>query len=207
MTITVAQLETLDTKTVWCLNTTRGNKRGEVVFTVPKLNGNVGLDTISVPASFLPFELTSRVHKNQLINSSEFRRAVSSGAVSIIDNNEAESLLQEDGAEEEVARLKKNEELVDATINSIAMASNIQVDDKAGKQQQEAELAKNANMASVNAQIIELVTRSNGGESSQTILNSLRSMGALTQQEYEFIVKEAKDSKIKKFAASKIQPV
>ena len=105
---------------VWALNQTTGADKGNVTFTVPKANGN-GSDTVSVPLTFIPLDLTEQVTKDQLFKSSDFRRAVALGYLVLINDTEAQKLLEIPGAAMEKARLVREQRVSAVEEQSKAM--------------------------------------------------------------------------------------
>jgi hypothetical protein len=90
---------------IWVLNTTQGERRGNVFFTVPNQTGTRE-DQVTVFASFAPACLTDQVTRKQLLDSSSFRRAVNLGMLKLISEDDAQSLLEEPGAREEAERVR-----------------------------------------------------------------------------------------------------
>lgn len=103
----VDDIELTDIGGVYCLNTTPETKRSQVVFTVAKMQGT-GTDNILIPVMTYPVELTTQVTKRQLLNSSEFRRAISMGYIRLITREYFNQLMSEPGAMEIVNRELNN---------------------------------------------------------------------------------------------------
>lgn len=110
-------LEQSDRGGVFCLNDTPANRRSQVIFTVAKTNG-IGLDSIYIPAMTYPVELTAQVTKKQLLESSEFRKAVSMRYIRLISREYYDQLMSETGAVEIVQRelASSNSRPTDVTI-------------------------------------------------------------------------------------------
>lgn len=103
---TIAALEETERGQVWALNVSGadGGESGPVIFNAPKLNGNGG-DVVRVLKSFIPMDLTLQVPKNQLMNSSEFRRTVQKGLIKLCTPEYAEALLKSEDGKEEMNRI------------------------------------------------------------------------------------------------------
>lgn len=91
---------------VYALNTTEGDRRGNVFFTVPSAAGNRE-DQVIVPATWVPVNLTAQVTRKQLLESATFRRAMNTGMLKIISSEDAARLLEEPGAKEEADKVNK----------------------------------------------------------------------------------------------------
>lgn len=111
--ITIAQVETEATNLpIWALNgSAEVREIADVLIGIPKLNGSK-VDTLRVPATWLPVCLTEQIPRAQLLASAEFRQSVSSGILILIDPAYAQEVLEQDGAVEEQARLRETEQRV-----------------------------------------------------------------------------------------------
>ena len=223
-----SELEKLTSGGVYILNNTAGHERGKVVFTVPHANGQ-GHDTVIVPATFIPVDLLEQVSRRQLMESSEFRRCISTRRLKIITQKYAEELLEDEDAQEEKERLYNEAE---SHNNMVQAMDDIQTGDML-----EPELAGIGSRRGADGEIRENAStkgdnglnkgNSNGLESfevhpkvesimetlSETkdetgALNSLRNMGELTSKDYKYIVKKADASyiKLRDWASLKLKP-
>jgi hypothetical protein len=106
--LSIAEAEERDEKSLWVLNTSGDvemlPQAGEINLSVPKLNGSSS-DSLFIPLTWLPVDLTDQIPRDQLLSASEFRKAVQRRIISIISSEDAASLLSRDGAEEERHRL------------------------------------------------------------------------------------------------------
>jgi hypothetical protein len=101
---TLADLEKNDKGSVYVLNSTEGTLEGNIVISIPKMNGN-GQDLIRVPKTFIPIDVSQQASRQQLISSSEFRKTVGKGLIKLVTPEYAELLLAEPEAKEEQKRL------------------------------------------------------------------------------------------------------
>jgi hypothetical protein len=160
---------------IWVLNTTQGERRGNVFFTVPNQTGTRE-DQVTVFASFAPACLTDQVTRKQLLDSSSFRRSVNLGMLKLISEDDAQALLEEPGAREEAERVRN---LSVGTATSEAQYG-------LGKDAPVAEVANKLDGISVPVQqYVDLLDTIQDAEA----LNSLRNMGQLKIEEYRFIKK------------------
>jgi hypothetical protein len=116
--ITLAELEQSSTGPVWALNSSpsvvgSGNG-GDVHIGVPKLNGSK-IDPLHVQLTWLPVDLTASIPRDQLLASSEFRKAVRDGLLTLITPEHAAEIEQQDGADEERARLGARKDAIRRT--------------------------------------------------------------------------------------------
>src|SRR3989337_2296816 len=99
--VTISELEKSTIGMVYVINRTSGRERSDIVFSVPGLNGGQG-ESILVPSTWVPVDLTVSATRQQLINSVAFRRMVHAGHLEIIDDASAERMLSTEEAREEV---------------------------------------------------------------------------------------------------------
>ena len=106
--LTVSELEAQEgSPAIWALNGSAGSEvgqAGDVHVGIPKINGTK-VDALYLPQTFLPFCLTEQIPRNQLLASSEFRNSVNTNLLVLITEEYAQTILQEDGVEEERDRL------------------------------------------------------------------------------------------------------
>lgn len=93
---------------IWGINTSEKSAiavSGEVLLAIPKRNGTGQPDPLRMPLTWLPQELTRDIPRQRLLQSSEFRKAVSSQLIGLIDEDTAKRMLRQSGANEEQQRL------------------------------------------------------------------------------------------------------
>lgn len=90
---------------VWVLNSSKGERRGDVVLTVARKSG-IGSDAIVVPATFIPLDLTMIVSRKQLLDDNQFRQALHNQLLKLVNPEDCAKMFEEDdGARRERARL------------------------------------------------------------------------------------------------------
>ena len=95
----------MDSGPVWVLNTTKGDRRGDLVLTVSRLQGT-GVDNIIIPATRVPLNLTAVVSRKQLVSDNQFRRAIGGRLMKLLDPKSVEAFfLADPAAREERDRL------------------------------------------------------------------------------------------------------
>lgn len=125
-TLSISDIRKFDsTKSVWVINTTssspsmRRNKnpetgkwkqeRADVVLTINStIHGE--RETVVVPQSFLPVDLTEYVSIRDILECRAFLRSVREGLLTIIDDESADELFNTEGASEERARLQEKQQ-------------------------------------------------------------------------------------------------
>lgn len=189
-TLTVRELETSNIGTVWVLNRTQGRDKGQVIFTVPKQNGN-GVDSVMVPITFLPIDLTEQVSKKQLIESSEFRRAVRLNIISIIGEDDAQKLLSVRGADKELARLRLELETSMGTPSEVnnVMAPQINVESATASGEGDDNSAPRVD--GVLGALLTLMSSLSDSDEVD-VINSLRSLeDDMVAVDYNYVIQEA----------------
>lgn len=92
---TIAELEkNPDSGPVFVVNRTAGVKRGDVFLTVARPNGN-GSDSVNIPSTWIPVDLTSVIKRSQLLNDNNFRQAVTVGMLQLVHPDDAASLFND----------------------------------------------------------------------------------------------------------------
>lgn len=179
---------------VWVMNTSSGANRGIVLFSVNTSSGKE--ENVLVHASAAPFCLTDHVTKAQLLESSTFRRALTSRLLTMIHKDEAEAILEEPGMLEEQQRVRR------LTIGAA-------LDDaQNGMGREEPEVVVNENVSVPVQQYIDMLDIEDSKD--DQALMQLRNMGALTLEEYRAVLKKCKAIKFEatgRYAASRIAAI
>lgn len=92
---------------IWVLNTSSKSVAGqaaEIHIGIPKINGSK-TDSMFVPRTWLPVDLTSYIPRPQLLASTEFRSAINNRLISPISEEDARAIFKQPGAAEEKKRL------------------------------------------------------------------------------------------------------
>lgn len=82
---------------VYVINSTSGNKRGDVLLTVARTHG-VGTDSVHIPMTWIPVDITSVVNRSQLIRDNNFRQAITGGMLRLVHPDDAQKLFETDPA-------------------------------------------------------------------------------------------------------------
>lgn len=102
-------LESSKENTVYVKNKTTGSEKGQIIFSVPRKNGD-GVVAVWVPNTWIPFPLSEQCSKSQLLDSSDFRKAINSRRLEIMDSKEAEEILSTKAAQKELDKIFKEQE-------------------------------------------------------------------------------------------------
>jgi len=193
--IKLRDLESNDSNSVFVLNNTKGSTRGQVIFGVPKATG-VGLDTVVIPATFIPVELTEQVSKHQLLASSEFRNALAKGLIVAIKDEWAIEYLQSQDAMEEIERLSNAKEY-QRNVMTVTKTDDIEI--QGGEQMERLAVASGTeNMIDdfgkingVNATVVQIVEMLKDSKDQKGTIASLRAAGELEKEDYRYVMGNA----------------
>lgn len=164
---------------VYCMNITPATQRSQIVFTVAKLHGD-GLDNVFIPATGFPIELTAQVTKRQLLNSSEFRRAVNQKHIQLVTSDYFNEMMAEEGSHEEVQSAMSE---MTTTIDAVQGVSSA----KAALEDQQDEVNR------VHPQVELVVEQLNAGDLREMdALGKLRGLGDLNKRSFQHISKNTK---------------
>lgn len=202
--LTIRDIENQDRGGIFVLNKSRGIEKGRIVFQVPKLNG-IGSDAVVIPATFIPIDLTEQVSRKQVLESSAFRRAVNSRRIELISEEEYNSLMGQPGATEEQNKLFNMEQVHMNTVQSLdnIMDRERNVVDPAlapfkkgaGETEPQTEHADTHDMGGeegrVHPAVLQVVASLEDDKDETAAVNTLRSLGELSLEDYTFVMKNA----------------
>lgn len=178
---------------VYVINKTRGDYRGPVIFTAPRLNGR-GVDTVRVPDTYLPTNLLDYVPRGQLMESTDFRGALNQQLLWLIDEAEALEIMSKPGAKEEVERLNKLNSKLASGVSSVIGATHAEA-----LQESDSEEGLNKRMKSLLQRI--------GEEGVVNVINSLRAIeDDLSKEDLSYLITFAEErgfQKLKKYAQNR----
>jgi hypothetical protein len=174
----IADLEKTPNGSVYVLNNTKGDDRAKIILTIARLAGD-GFDTVEIPVTYLPIELTGQVQKKQLLASAQFRRAISSGFLKLVHEDAAVRALDKPGAQAEVQRLMR--ESRQAVSASAALTTGADAPD--------------AQASNLSARVQQFMVTLEESKDVTPTLNTLRSMGELIEEEYRAIISAADGKK------------
>ena len=135
--------------------------------------------TIDIPASWLPVDLTASANREDILNSTNFRRALADGYLQIITTEEANRILSSDreGVRDERRRLK-----------------NLGKDDEDGGSEESA----TNDEANVSGAVVALANRALGPRDKLAAVRSLEN--SLTEADIRYLISKATKADIKMLA-------
>ncbi len=187
MPLSYLDLEKASLRRIWAVNKTSKNERRQLIFTVAKNSGQ-GQDVIFLPSTWIPIDLTGQITKKNLLDSSDFRKAVSAGIITILTEEEAATINAEEGASLERERIAA--QLMN--VNAITQRETIEEEEDSSRDELES-----------SAKIVQFVEDMKLADEI-TSLNNLRSMGTLDIKELRFVRKAAKEmnyARIRKYCS------
>jgi hypothetical protein len=120
---TLEQLEKEPRGPVYVINNLKGVYKGMVIVPIARRNGN-GQDVVRIPPTFIPVDLTLQVSKDQLLDSSEFRRTVGKKLVVLVNPEYARRLLDTEDGRREAQQVQENMARAKLMVESQIMNGN-----------------------------------------------------------------------------------
>lgn len=175
--ISIAETELQDATTpIWAVNSaaeTAVGSAGEIHIGIPKLSGS-RIDNLSIPQTWLPIRLTDQIPRAQLLGATEFRTPVNSGLITLVTPEYAESILAQDGAEEERQRLTEYKRAVNDALRAQRLTDEV------------TELEEEASQFT---QQFTMFAESLSVKSDTDALNAIRTRAKFTRAEIAHIIK------------------
>lgn len=177
---------------IYAINNTNGKNRSDIYFQVP--NGSrTGMILIGIPATWVPIDLTEQTSRKSLLESSEFRKAVGLRYIKLLDDKEAQKIIEQDGAKEEYEKVRNTMRRGSAPdpvpTSDLIQVSNLPIDEE-----------------SVISTRVEAALLDRDNKEDIAFNNIIRSLGDLSIKEYRYIKKLCADShpKTAEFCKKKI---
>lgn len=195
---------------IWVINTSNEKYQGgaEVYITI-------GSDVLVVPRTWLPFEMTKKLPRKSILESTYFVSAMSDGLIKAISKETALKLLAEPRASKEAKRLEEIEEAVKAATQARGIGKNVLI--TTGDEDRDAEYAKQSanaiaktvsesggNMKAsgsfslgddeetadpISANFKAWVVKVNNIEDEDEAYSEVRNRGTMTMEEAEYLMK------------------
>lgn len=204
--LTLNELENRTKGSIYVLNNTKQPEQGEVSFTVPKL-GQSGVDNVVVPSTFIPIDLMEQVSRKQLMESSEFKKAVRGKVLLLITDEYAKELLSEEDAVYEQERLFNQSQ---ATMNMAQSIEGMQTGDMLHPELARRQIsnADNDVVEGVSPKVAAVLSTLEESNDERGAISSLRTVeSTLTDKDFAYIVKQcgSKYSILKEWARKRLQ--
>lgn len=188
--LTIAQAEKeKSSSSLWVINNSGGSgkQKGVVNISIPEGNGQI--NTIRVPVTSIPVDLTTQATKNAILTNPQFRRLVQGSMIAICSEQHAAALLSTPEAQEEQRRL-----------------FSLGYDDLESMQLDAPEAVKdllNADEGKVGGYAMNLAHNDNGNED-ELVSNLRANASTLSKEELKYIVNNSVHAKVKSEAAKHI---
>jgi len=204
--LTLNDLENRTKGSIYVLNNTRQPEQGEVSFTVPKL-GQSGVDNVVVPSTFIPIDLMEQVSRKQLMESSEFKKAVRGKVLLLITDEYARELLSEEDATYEQERLFNQSQ---ATMNMAQSMEGMQTGDMLHPElaRRQVSNADNDVIEGISPKVAAVLSTLEESNDERGAISSLRTVeSTLTDKDFAYVVKQcgSKYSILKEWARKRLQ--
>ncbi len=193
--ITLSEFERDETqKSLYCINTTKGRSRGQVIFSVPRA-GTMGMESVIIPPTFIPIELTAQANRDQLLASTDLRKAIAKGLIELVSSVDAISFMGTDPhAKIEFNRLANAQEyqrnVMTATHMDDVPEHNI-VDPAMQEFAAPIHYDMENAVDSVTGSIVHLIGMLQESKDDTDAIASVRAMGELTTQDLKYIYEKA----------------
>jgi len=185
-TLTINELRKMDeNEPLWVLNGTMKNPkdRSNIVIMLPLKDGEAQ-PPLAIFATWVPICVTDKIERKDLLRSRQFLEALDRRKIVAIPNEEAQRILREPGAlqEQERVRMMDINSATGDALGSMEEDNSIKVE-VPGMDEGDSDPIGNTVH-----QYVGLLADNSGIEA----LNSLRNLGDLSLEEFQFILKEAR---------------
>lgn len=172
---------------VYCLN----NGEGEYILSIDLVNGKT--DTAYIPRTFIPVELTAYTSVEGLQNSQDVRHAIRKGAIILLHQDEAESMLNTEEAKAEIKSLQsKNKSFMttldEFTVDESPVDALLNEDDK----------------VSIKVKSILIDTEKSDQDKYNDLVREHK-MNGLNEDDLNYVLVTSTDSKIQTWASTKLK--
>lgn len=186
---------------IWAINSTNENARTRIIIACAKMYGD-GNDTVELYNTFIPINLTGQINKKQLLQSSDFRKAVSRGFITLVTADYAKRVLNTQAGRLEYRRIM--DELGSRKRNvqeeALRRAEEINAQLPGAKNQQSPVVNRDSTHANdVKPAVVQIMANSEGQTDLQ-VFNSLINTGSMTSLDWEYVHREAKSQGLNKLA-------
>lgn len=180
---------------LYVMNTS--NPRGNLNLTIDGANGM--RQTISVPITSIPYDITTLAIKTNILQAPEFRRVHAKGWIRIVDTDSAETLFSSN-AKARAARDK----LFDAVEDTSGLSD---IDLMRANATSSEDVSNKLPISTIDPFVMNLVLRSNeGNEDQDTLIHEMSArVDILKIEELRYIVSNSNDASLKEAAAELIE--
>lgn len=179
---------------IYVLNTTPSNDRGRqerISIAVPK-PGNLGIDVVVIPSTDMPINILDQVPKDSILQSSEFRRSLRQGVLTLVNPEEGDKYYQKESNRRDLATLISMESMNMSDAQDGVIAAN-GVNNKTIENPRAADnQAVNLNETGINITVYSTMESAQPDEESRVIV-AIKSVMNKNITDYEYILKKAKE--------------
>lgn len=193
-----------DSKPIWVLNTTNScpamrrnidpatgkykQERADVIINIVSTTGNSERATIVVPQSFLPVDCKEYTTKQDILASTQFRKLVREGYLTLISESYAEELFETEGADLERARLQEQRQRVrDALSNRGFEKAEVQNVSNPNENEQKVAIDQSSPEDGLDATFLANVQKWSLMDSA-ALLNDMKVSGKFSRKELKFVI-------------------
>ena len=206
-TLTLRELEEQSDTSLFVVNNTQ--PRGEIVFNVTTGRGRD--HTVIVPDTWIPFDQTTQAKKIEIVDSPDFRRAVSQKYLLVVSTSSADEFMEknEHGQNELQRIFNKAGGQNSIAANSGGMTTKMQqIKQQSGGISIEAAAADGSSTTEqISGAVIQIINRSNSeGDDKMDVKEAMSLLVGrnLNSRELDYIIKNSVHAEIKAFASKKI---
>lgn len=206
--LSLRELEEQKDTSLFIINNTQ--PRGEIIFNVTTARGKD--HTVIVPDTWIPFDLTTQAKKTEIIDSPDFRRAVSQRYLVPVSTGSADEFMNNSElGRNELDRVfnragGNNVVASNSTFTSAQQEKMAQIRSQSGGVTVASDVLADSSEA-ISGAVIQIVNRSNlDGEDKMEIKEALSLLVGrkLNSKELDYIVKNSVNAEIKAFASKQL---
>jgi len=186
--ISLQDLEDTKETSVYVINTSPKNMRGDVLFVADKPNGRSS-DTVRVMLTWIPQDLTELTPRRQLLNSSEFRRTIAKGLIRLVNPAYARKVLETEDAQVEVARLENLRSAARASLQGITV-TDIDSERTTARVSRGARAVQEEESSQQGMTQFDHFLRGLEGKGQVEVLNALRNLASFTKKQLKKVIAE-----------------
>lgn len=192
---------------LFIVNTMKRNK-GQILFSCM---GELGSpQTVKIPATWIPVDLTEQAQREKLINSTEFKALLRKGVVTIVaaEVTEEKARLGFIGAEKALRRPECQAEY-EAVLKATGSEASINLAEESGldldAERKGQDSSKNTEREASDL-ALSLVAREEAGEPEETLINAFRTrMAEFTEQDLRYVADKATSAGLTKLALESLE--
>jgi FAD synthase len=201
--LSLRELEEQSDTSLFVVNNTQ--PRGEIIFNVTTGRGRD--HTVIVPDTWIPFDLTTQAKKAEIVDSPDFRRAVSQKYLLVVSTKSADEFIEKsEHSQTELQRIfNKAGGQNNIAANSVGSTTKMQqIMQQSGGI---AVAAEGTTGESISGAVIQIISRSNSeGDEKMDVKEAMSLLvgRSLNGKELDYIIKNSIHADIKAFASKKI---